>query len=104
MKDEFLVDTNILEYAFDKSDPSKRNKSRELVESVFRGEEMAAVSNQILGEFYNVVTKKIKNPISENEAFLIITAILDSDNWIKIDYTSKSVKNAVKISAEFGIN
>jgi len=90
-----FIDTSIIVYAYDLSEKEKRAKCKALVESGFKGEAELAVSNQILAELFVVLTKKIENPISVEDARTIIAGIIESDNWIKADYNSNTVKGAI---------
>ena len=57
MSDDAIIDTNILVYAYDTFDKNKQKKCKYLVESAFKGEKCAAVSNQILAETFFVLTQ-----------------------------------------------
>ena len=59
---------------------------------------MAVVSNQVLAEFFTVVTTKIEEPISTANAKIIVDGIIDSLHWKKINYTSKTVSKAIENS------
>ena len=67
MKDSVFFDTNILVYAYDTHEPKKQQIARELILSNVRNSR-GWVSVQVFGEFFNVVTRKIKNPLSSAEA------------------------------------
>jgi predicted nucleic acid-binding protein len=56
-----LMDSNLLSYVFDKSEPKKRRICGELVADCWKGKREYAVSVQNLSEFYVVVTGKIEN-------------------------------------------
>ena len=53
----FLIDANILVYAYDRASPGKRARALEVLEALAQTER-AAVSTQVLGEFFSVVTRK----------------------------------------------
>ncbi len=89
------VDTNILVYAFDLSCEEKRMKCKKIVWNVFNGIESAAITNQILAEFFIAVTKKIEKPLSVDEAKAIIGAILSSENWKVFNYTAETLFNTL---------
>lgn len=95
-----LIDTNILVYAFDEAEPEKKVKCEKILEKVLLGEKRVFVSNQILAEFYNALTKKIEKPIESGKVLKMIQSLLRANNAIKIDYTSKTVEKAVKKSIE----
>lgn len=95
-----LVDTNILVYAFDSSEREKFRKANELFKTAFYGEKQCAVSNQVLAEFFHVVTRKIENPLSLEDASLIVKKIVESRNWTKINYTADTVGKAVALAGK----
>ena len=100
-----FVDTCIIAYAYDLSEGGKRRKCKELVESGFYGYEELAVSNQILAELFFVLTKKIENPISSENAKTIVEGIIESENWVKIDYNSQTVrKAAITVNDDNGLH
>jgi len=79
MKDDraCFIDTNILVYAFDRSEAKKNKKARQLIGKCFKGEVLLATSTQTLSEFFVVVTKKIQKPIAGSQASGIIRNIID---------------------------
>ena len=98
-----FIDTNILVYSYEKDKPPKRNICLDLVLKCFRGEIQLVVSNQILAEFFHVITEKSKYPLSIEEAKGLIQLIIASSNWIKVDYTISTVLRAIDISKSCGI-
>jgi len=98
MKDETFIDTNILVYAFDESEKQKRAIAKKIVSDITTGEMEATVSNQVLAEFFIVVTTKIEKPISAANAKIIVDGIIESLHWRKINYTSKTVSKAIEAS------
>ena len=54
-----FFDTNILVYTVDKKDPEKTRVSRETIKSVTQNHS-PVISTQILQEFYNAATSKLK--------------------------------------------
>lgn len=73
---EGFIDTNILVYAFDQSEPSKNKKAVELFEKCQAGRYRLAVSTQILSEFVRTVTKKIPEPLTVSETQRIVEHII----------------------------
>jgi predicted nucleic acid-binding protein len=67
MGGKVFIDSNILVYAYDSHDPAKQAKAQACMSSAIE-EETARLSAQVLGEFFVVVTRKIKNPLSVSEA------------------------------------
>jgi len=66
MSDSTFVDTNVLVYAIDDSEPEKRDLARHSLGSKDYGK--FVISAQILGEFYVTVTRKLAQPIPEDKA------------------------------------
>ncbi len=87
-------------YAYDISEKEKRQVCKSIVNAGFCGESEVAVSNQILAELFVVLTRKIEKPTSVENAKTIIDGIIESDNWIKVDYTSETVRRAVLQAAK----
>lgn len=95
------IDTNILVYAFDKAYPEKRKICKEIIGKIFEGKQTGVLTNQILAEFVNVVTRKIEKPLSRDEAKSIIGAILSSENWKIYNYTGETVFKSLSSQGEF---
>jgi predicted nucleic acid-binding protein len=71
MTDKAFIDTNILVYAYDKHEPEKQERAQGLLNDGIVLED-AVLSVQVLGEFFNVVTRNIRHPMSPDEAQEII--------------------------------
>ncbi len=74
MPDRDFFDTNILVYAVDRSEPDKQSKARRLLRSAVENE-TGAVSAQVLGEFFTVVTRRIRQPLSIEQAEEVVEQI-----------------------------
>ena len=99
MKDDVFYDTNILFYAYDLSEPNKRDVCKRLVSRVFNGEDKGFISNQILVELYNALTRKLG--VKPDTANVIIESFLASTSWIKISYNHLTIKSALYTSKAF---
>ena len=67
MTGPYLVDTNVLVYAYDRSEPGKRASAvRLLNELALSGR--GVLSLQVLAEFFTVVTRKLRAPLSVTSA------------------------------------
>ncbi len=95
------IDTNILVYAFDTAYPEKRKSCKSIIEDIFGGKQKGVVTNQILAEFVNAVTRKIEKPLPEETAKLIIGAILSSENWEVYNYTGNTVLKSLPSKGHF---
>jgi predicted nucleic acid-binding protein len=62
-----FVDTNVLAYAHDRSEPVKQPVARALLDGLWR-DRAGALSSQVLQELYVVVTRKFHPPIPRSAA------------------------------------
>lgn len=69
-----FVDTNVLVYAYDKHEPQKQRKAQRLLADGIEQENLF-LSVQVLGEFFNVVTRHIPQPMSPDETQEIINSL-----------------------------
>ncbi len=105
MKDELaLIDSNILSYIFDGSEPEKRKICADLAANCWKRKREFAVSVQNLSEFYVVVTKKISNPIPAKVAKDFIEHIIDFHGWHVFNYDAQTIKSAIEISMKHDIH
>ena len=74
MNGRFFLDTNILVYAYDDHEPNKRSTAQNLLTKPTECDN-GVLSVQVLGEFFNVVTRNLKNPMTTDEAWQIITTL-----------------------------
>ena len=88
----FLVDSNVLVYAYDPTDGSKRERAITVLDRLDAGQ-LGALSPQILGEFFVTVTRKIPSPLTEAEAERSLTNYIRS--WVVYDLTELVVLEAV---------
>ena len=59
--EKLFLDTNVLVYVFDHDEPAKSQRAIDLLERAKPGE--LVLSAQVLGEFYTVVTRKLRRPL-----------------------------------------
>ena len=100
MSDKVFIDSNIIVYAYDSHEPAKQTIAQALLSSAIK-EESAFLSVQVLGEFFVVVTRRIKNPLSVDEAEKIVN-ILATLPVYEIDLSL--VRRAIKTHKEYGIS
>lgn len=69
MRGRTFLDTNVLVYLFDRDEPRKQARARELIadEALF-----LVVSTQVLSEFYVVATRKLARPLDAAAASLAV--------------------------------
>ena len=105
MNDELaLMDSNLLSYVFDKSEPKKRRICGELVADCWKGKRKYAISVQNLSEFYVVVTGKIENPIPKAVARRFIQLIKSYQGWVPIIFDANTVASAIDINMQYGVH
>ena len=100
MNDRVFLDSNILVYAYDRHEPEKQVVAQDLLRKAVT-EESAILSAQVLGEFFVVVTRRIKEPLPINDAenILDILAVL---RVAEIDLPL--VKQAISTQKHYGIS
>jgi predicted nucleic acid-binding protein len=93
MSGSTFVDTNVLVYAVDDTEPKKRDIARQTLGSNRYGE--FVLSAQILSEFYVTVTRKLIEPMSKAKAAEVV-GWLSLRSRVRID--NELVKSAVQLS------
>ncbi|HLF88349.1 MAG TPA: PIN domain-containing protein [Anaerolineales bacterium] len=67
MNGRFLVDTNVLVYAYDRSEPEKQIRALEVLDRLAETQR-GVITAQVMAEFFVVVTRKIPAPLSPAQA------------------------------------
>ena len=98
MKDSIFYDTSVLAYAFDNTDTKKHGIAISLLEKISNGEANGAISNQVLGELFNVLTTKMNEQLPMETAVHIIDDFAASEKWQKLEYTSETARRAAHLS------
>ena len=93
MTAKYLVDTNLLVYAYDRSEPEKQAKAVEILDELVKNG-TGILSPQVLSEFYTVVTRKLAAPLTPQEGYTSISNYIRS--WNMVDLTSYVVLEAVR--------
>ena len=89
-----FVDTNVLVYAVDKTNPHKTSIAAEVLET--RAVELV-VSAQVLSEFYVVTTRRLAEPLGEEAAAAFVND-LERLPVVAIDFDV--VRDGIQISRE----
>ncbi|MBI2147168.1 PIN domain-containing protein [Candidatus Woesearchaeota archaeon] len=97
----FLIDSNILIYAYDRTDAQKHKIAKELLEKCWKQQAKYAVSTQNLAEFFINITKKVPNPLSIEEAEEIVHDIINHRYWIIFSYTASTLQQAITIQKTY---
>jgi len=95
-----LIDSNILVYAYDKSEPKKHSIAKKILKEKWTKQD-AVLSIQNLAEFYSIVTRKIQKPIAVEKAKQIILDLIDGFEILK--YNEYTVVNAINNQAIYKI-
>ena len=93
MSDKVLVDTNVLVYAYDRSEPEKQRRAMEVLDYLAVSG-MGAISTQVLSEFFVAITRKIPAPLSVAEAYERVENYLQA--WDVLDVTGMIVLEAAR--------
>ena len=99
MPDRDFVDTNILVYAYDTHDTEKQRRAQDVIRSGIESGNVV-LSVQVLGEFFTVVTKRIPNPLSVEEAEEVLTLV---SNLPVVEIDRRMVHRAIEIHRRYGI-
>ena len=89
----FLLDTNVLVYAYDPADAEKRLRAMTVVAQLGT-QHRGALSAQVLSEFVVTVTRKIVPPLTLEEAEERVTNYMRS--WRVYELTARIVVEAVR--------
>ncbi len=96
-----LVDSNVLVYAYDRSEPEKQARALEELDFLaIHG--VGIICAQVLAEFFNTVTRKIAAPLSVPQATERLENYLQS--WTVLDTTGLVVLEAARAVRDHSFN
>ena len=87
-----LIDTNILVYAYDRSDLEKHRLAEEIVKTAWINQN-SVLSIQNLAEFYSIITRKVQKPIAISKAKQIILDLIEGFETLK--YSEQTIISAI---------
>ena len=90
---KYLIDTNVIVYAHDRSEPGKQQKAFEVMERLYTLGS-AALTTQILAEFFTIVTRKLSNPLTIEESTRQVELL--ARVWPVFDVTIFTVIEAIR--------
>lgn len=90
----FFIDTNVLAYAYDRSEPDKQARALAVLDQLVG---MSALSTQVLGELFIVLTRKLHKPFPPKIARERVENYLRA--WTILPITPMIVQEAVTWSA-----
>ncbi len=88
-----LVDTSVLVYAYDRSEPEKQARALQVLDRLAVSG-AGALSTQVLSEFFVAVTRKLPAPLILDDAYERVVGHLQS--WTILDLTAMVVLEAVR--------
>ena len=101
MNAKVFVDTNVLVYAYDRSEPEKQRRALAVLDHLaLTG--TGAISTQVLAEFFVAVTRKIPYPLSVQEAYQRIENYLRG--WPVLEVTGLIVLEAARGVRDYQLN
>lgn len=93
MNDKIFLDTNVLVYAYDRSEPEKQQQALKLMHPLIVTE-TGVISTQVLAEFFVTVTQKLDAPLTLESAQQRIENYQQS--WDILDMTPLIVLEAIR--------
>ena len=101
MSDRIMADTNVLVYAYDRSEPQKQRRALEVLDRLAVSR-VGVISTQVLAEFFVAVTRKIETPLSVSEAYVRVKNYLQA--WTVLNLTGMIVLEAARGVREHQFN
>ena len=99
--ERYFIDSNVLIYMYDTSEPQKQRFAEELVTGLTqRGNGVLSV--QVLGEFFFNVTRRIANPLSLEQADRVVGAIGSLPTLDVLDIDIAMVRRAIATHSRYG--
>jgi predicted nucleic acid-binding protein len=100
MSDRIFVDTNILVYSRDNTEPAKQSIAQSVLCELWR-EGKGRISTQVCNEYYVTVTRKIRHKLTEDEAW---EDIEDLEAWNPIPIDMKCLRVGRHVQAGYGLS
>ena len=101
MTSRVLVDTNVLVYAYDRSEPEKQHRALEVLDRL-AVTSVGVISTQVLAEFFVAITRRIAAPLSVAKAYERVENYLQA--WDVLDVTGMIVLEATRGVREYRFN
>lgn len=93
MIDKVFIDTNVLVYAYDRSEMKKLQQAITILERL-DATGMGVISTQVLTEFFVTVSYKLRQPLSTEQAYQRVQNYIQA--WQVIDMTALIVLEAAR--------
>lgn len=101
MNASVFVDTNVLVYAYDRSEPEKQGQALEVLDGLATTR-TGVISTQVLAEFFVTVTQKMPAPLSVSEGYQRIENFLQV--WTVLDLTGLIVLESARGVRDYQFN
>jgi predicted nucleic acid-binding protein len=101
MTAEVLIDTNVLVYAYDRSEPEKQRQAVVVLDGLLVSGK-GVLSTQVLAEFFNTITRKLTRPLTLEQAHSRLEHYVRF--WPVLDVTSAVILEAVRGVREHTLN
>jgi len=98
MTNRLLIDTNILVYAYDRSEPVKQRVAAALLNHL-EDLEAGVVTTQVLGELFVTLIGKLSAQYSADQAYERIDSSLNT--WEVLDVTRPVIMDAIRAVREY---
>ena len=95
-----FVDTNLLVYRFDTTEPEKQRRAERWHEHLWR-ERTGRLSIQVLRELYASLTRKLDTPMEPAEARTAIRALLA---WKPVPVTARTIEGAWRLEDRYSLS
>ena len=95
-----FVDTNVLVYAYNADEPTKRVRAREWMDVLWR-EQRGRTSAQVLSEYFAVLTRKSAFRVAPEDAWDEVQALI---NWNPHPVDTELLKRAYEIERRFRLS
>ena len=93
MKGEVFLDTNVLVYAYDLSDPAKQRRAIDVLDDL-SVRDAGVISTQVMSELFVVLTRKLGNALTVEQALETVTRHMRA--WRVVDVTDFIVLEAAR--------
>lgn len=96
-----LVDTNVLVYAYDRSELGKLRRAVAVLDRLTEAN-AGVLSTQVLAEFYNAVTRRLDVPLAPDQAAQRLDYYVQA--WAVLSVTPQVVQEAVRGERRYGFH
>lgn len=99
--ERFFIDSNVLIYSYDSAEPEKQHVAQQLIAGLMANGN-GALSVQVLGEFFVSVTRRIRNPLSIEQADAAVDLISSLPKIAVIEIDLAMVLRAIATHGRYG--